>query len=384
MADQTFQNVINGELVDSASGETYDVIDPSTGEVYAQAPMSGAEDLDRAYAAADAAFDGWGSATPQDRARALLRIADAIDDRADEIVRVESQDTGKPLGLTASEELPPSSDHFRFFAGAARLLEGKSAGEYMEDHTSFVRREPIGVVGQVTPVELPADDDDLEDRAGARGRQHHRPQAERHHPGELDAAGRAVPEFLPPGVLNVVCGDRDTGRRLVEHQTPQMVSITGLGAGRHGGRRVRRGRPQAGPPRARRQGAGDRLRRRRHREGCGRDRRGRLLQRRPGLHRRHPGARRSRRPQRLRGRPHRAGQGHPHRDARRRGRALRRAQQREPAGPGDRHGRPAARPRRTSRPVASARARPATSTSRPCCPGSSRTTSRSRTRSSAR
>ncbi|WP_295659492.1 aldehyde dehydrogenase family protein, partial [uncultured Nocardioides sp.] len=137
MSSQSFRNVIDGELVDAVSGETYDVIDPSTGEVYASAPMSRAEDVDRAYAAADAAFEGWATATPQERARALLRIADAIDERAEEIVRVESRDTGKPIGLTASEELPPSSDHFRFFAGAARLLEGRSAGEYLADHTSF-------------------------------------------------------------------------------------------------------------------------------------------------------------------------------------------------------------------------------------------------------
>src|SRR5688572_13769704 len=125
MADATFQNVINGQLVPSASGATYDVIDPATGAVYAQAPMSGAEDVDRAYAAADAAFEGWADTTPKERAAALLKIADAIDARAAEIGRVEVRDTGKPFQLTMEEELPPSSDHFRFFAGASRVLEGK-------------------------------------------------------------------------------------------------------------------------------------------------------------------------------------------------------------------------------------------------------------------
>jgi len=227
MADHTFQNVINGELVDSASGETYDVVDPSTGEVYARAPMSGAEDVDRAYAAADAAFDGWGGATPQKRARALLRIADAIDDRADEIVRVECKDTGKPIGLTASEELPPSSDHFRFFAGAARLLEGKSAGEYLEDHTSFVRREPIGVVGQVTPWNYPLMMMiwKIAPALAAGNTVVLKPSDTT--PASSTLLAELCQEFLPPGVLNVVCGDRDTGRRLVEHKTPQMVSITG-------------------------------------------------------------------------------------------------------------------------------------------------------------
>src|SRR4051795_10119275 len=155
MADQVFKNVINGELVDSASGETYDVIDPTTGGVYAQAPMSGAEDVDRAYAAADAAFESWGRTTPQERGNALLEIARAIEGRVEELNAVECKDTGKPLGLTMSEEMPYASDHFKFFAGASRVLEGRSAGEYMADHTSFVRREPIGVVGQVTPWNYP-------------------------------------------------------------------------------------------------------------------------------------------------------------------------------------------------------------------------------------
>src|SRR3954468_2190366 len=155
MADQTFKNVINGELVDSVSGETYDIVDPTTGEVYAQAPKSGDEDVDRAYAAAAAAFESWGSSTPRERSEAMLRIADAIESRVDEINAVECRDTGKPVQITLDEEMPYASDHFRFFAGASRILEGRSAGEYMADHTSWVRREPVGVVGQVTPWNYP-------------------------------------------------------------------------------------------------------------------------------------------------------------------------------------------------------------------------------------
>src|SRR6476469_10496354 len=128
MADKTFRNVINGELVDAASGETYDVVDPTTGEVYATAPMSGAEDLDRAYAAAERAFEGWGRATPRERSEALLRIADAVESRVEEICGVEVKHTGKPVGLTMSEEMPYAADHFRVFACACRLLEGRSAG----------------------------------------------------------------------------------------------------------------------------------------------------------------------------------------------------------------------------------------------------------------
>ena len=227
MADQTFKNVVNGELVDSVSGETYDVLDPTTGEVYAQAPMSREEDVDRAYAAAEAAFEAWGGSTPKERSEALLRIADAIDARADEFVRVESKDTGKPLGLTASEELPPSSDHFRFFAGAARVLEGRSAGEYMEDHTSFIRREPVGVVGQVTPWNYPLMMMiwKIAPALAAGNTVVLKPSDTT--PASSTLLAELCQEFLPPGVLNVVCGDRDTGRALVAHRTPQMVSITG-------------------------------------------------------------------------------------------------------------------------------------------------------------
>ena len=227
MADTTFRNVINGELVESASGETYDVIDPTTGEVYAQAPMSGAEDVDRAYGAAATAFEGWGDATPQDRSLALLKIADAIEARVAEINAVESKDTGKPLGLTMSEEMPYASDHFRFFAGAARVLEGRSAGEYMAGHTSWVRREPIGVIGQVTPWNYPLMMMiwKIAPALAAGNTVVLKPSDTT--PASSTLLAELAQEFLPPGVLNVVCGDRDTGRALIEHKTPQMVSITG-------------------------------------------------------------------------------------------------------------------------------------------------------------
>jgi betaine-aldehyde dehydrogenase len=227
MADLTFKNVINGELVDSVSGETYDVIDPTTGEVYAQAPMSGAEDVDRAYAAADAAFESWGQTTPQERANALLKIAQAIEQRVEEINAVECRDTGKPLGLTMSEEMPYASDHFKFFAGAARVLEGRSAGEYMADHTSWIRREPVGVVGQVTPWNYPLMMMIWKIAPALAGGNTIVLKPSDTTPASSTLLAELCQEFLPPGVLNVVCGDRDTGRRLVEHKTPQMVAITG-------------------------------------------------------------------------------------------------------------------------------------------------------------
>jgi betaine-aldehyde dehydrogenase len=224
---QTFQNVINGKLVDAASGETYDVLDPTTGEVYGRAPMSGAEDVDRAYAAAEQAFEEWGDTTPSERQQALLKIADALEKRADEFVKTESRDTGKPLGLTTSEELPPNIDQIRFFAGAARVLEGRSAGEYLKDHTSFVRREPIGVVGQVTPWNYPLMMMvwKIAPALAAGNTVVLKPSDTT--PASSILLAELAQEFLPPGVLNIVTGDRDTGRRVVEHRTPQMVSITG-------------------------------------------------------------------------------------------------------------------------------------------------------------
>jgi betaine-aldehyde dehydrogenase len=227
MADQTFRNFINGEFVDGAGGETYDVLDPSTGETYARATLSRDEDVDRAYAAADAAFETWGRVTPKERSEALLKIADALEARADEFVRAECKDTGKPLGLTASEELPPTIDHFRFFAGAARILEGKSAGEYMEDHTSFIRREPIGVIGQVTPWNYPLAMMSWKIAPALAAGNTIVLKPSDTTPATSTMMAELAAEFLPPGVLNVITGDRDTGRTLVAHPTPQMVAITG-------------------------------------------------------------------------------------------------------------------------------------------------------------
>jgi len=222
-----FQNFVNGVTVPAVDGATYDVLDPTTGQVYAKAPMSGAEDVDRAYAAAANAFESWGRTTPQDRASALLKIADAIEARAEEINQVESRDTGKPLHLTMSEEMPYAWDHFRFFAGAARVLEGRSAGEYMADHTSWIRREPIGVVGQVTPWNYPLLMMiwKIAPALAAGNTVVLKPSDTT--PASSTLLAELCGEFLPPGVLNVVCGDRDTGRALVEHKIPQMVAITG-------------------------------------------------------------------------------------------------------------------------------------------------------------
>ncbi|MET3804920.1 betaine-aldehyde dehydrogenase [Nakamurella sp. UYEF19] len=224
---RVLRNFINGEFTDAADGATSDVINPSTGQAYATAPVSGDADLDKAYSAASTAFETWGRSTPSERQLALLKIADALEARADEFVGVESENTGKPLSLTASEELPPAVDQLRFFAGAARILEGRSAGEYLAGHTSFIRREPIGVVGQVTPWNYPLMMAIWKiGPALAAGNTIVLKPSDTTPVSTLLLAELAA-EFLPPGVLNVVTGDRNTGSALVSHPTPAMVAITG-------------------------------------------------------------------------------------------------------------------------------------------------------------
>ena len=156
MADkQVLQNIIDGQHVDPVDGQMMDVVNPATGEVYLSAPASTQADIDNAYAAAAKAFESWRWSTPSERQQALLKFADHIESHADELVAIESRNTGKPIGLTTSEEIPAMIDQFRFFAGAARVLEGRASGEYMRGHTSSIRREPIGVVGQVAPWNYP-------------------------------------------------------------------------------------------------------------------------------------------------------------------------------------------------------------------------------------
>jgi betaine-aldehyde dehydrogenase len=227
MALTTFRNVVGGELVDAASGETYDVLDPTTGEAYATAPMSSAEDVDRAYAAAADAFESWRETTPRQRAEALLGVAGALEARIEEINAVECRDTGKPLAVTMAEEMPYAADHFRFFGGAARVLNGLSAGEYLADHTSWIRREPVGVVGQVTPWNYPLMMMIWKIAPALAGGNTIVLKPSDTTPASSTLLAEIAQEFLPPGVLNVVCGDRDTGRALVSHPTPQMVAITG-------------------------------------------------------------------------------------------------------------------------------------------------------------
>jgi betaine-aldehyde dehydrogenase len=220
-------NFIDGERVAAADGRTTDLIDPSTGEVFATAPLSGAADVDAAFVAAGKAFATWRDSTPGERQLALLRIADAIEQRADELVEVESRNTGKPRQLTADEEIPPMCDQIRFFAGAARVLEGRSAGEYMHGYTSFIRREPVGVCAAVTPWNYPAMMAVWKWAPALAAGNTMVLKPSDTTPASTVWMAEVMAEFLPAGVFNVVCGDRDTGAALVAHPTPQMASITG-------------------------------------------------------------------------------------------------------------------------------------------------------------
>jgi len=221
------QNFVGGEYVDASDGRSSDLINPATSEVFASAPVSSQADIDRAFEVASRAFETWRDTTPSERQLALLRIADAIEERAEELVRAESENTGKPFGLTMEEEIPAGVDQIRFFAGAARCLEGKSAGEYLEGYTSFIRREPVGVCAQVTPWNYPMMMAiwKFSPAIAAGNTVVLKPSDTT--PVSTVMMAEIASEFLPEGVFNVVCGDRETGRMLVQHPTPQMVSITG-------------------------------------------------------------------------------------------------------------------------------------------------------------
>ncbi|MFB7172219.1 gamma-aminobutyraldehyde dehydrogenase [Streptomyces sp. NPDC056254] len=221
------RNYIGGEFKDAADGRTTEVVNPATGEVYATAPLSGQADVDAAMAAAAAAFPGWRDTTPAERQKALLKIADAFEARADELVAAESENTGKPLGLTASEELPPMVDQIRFFAGAARLLEGRSAGEYMDGMTSIIRREPVGVCAQVAPWNYPMMMAVWKFAPAIAAGNTVVLKPSDTTPASTVLMAEIIDSVLPKGVFNVICGDRETGRAMVEHSTPAMASITG-------------------------------------------------------------------------------------------------------------------------------------------------------------
>jgi betaine-aldehyde dehydrogenase len=231
---QTLRNFIDGEWVDAAA-DTEPVLNPATGEEIARAPRSSAEDVDRAVRAARRAFDGWAATTPAQRSQALLAIAAAIEDHGEEIARAEALNAGKPIEAVRSDELPVIVDNLRFFAGAARCLEGRAAGEYMEGYTSFVRREPVGVVGQITPWNYPLMMAVWKiGPALAAGNTVVLKPAETTPITTLKLAELAA-EVLPEGVLNIVTGPGEpTGEALIGHAEVDMVGLTGsVETGKH-------------------------------------------------------------------------------------------------------------------------------------------------------
>jgi betaine-aldehyde dehydrogenase len=224
---KAFRNFVNGEWVDAKDGRTTAIINPSTGEQYAEAALSGPPDVDMAMQAAASAFEGWRDSTPSERSLALFRIADAIEARGDELMHLESENTGKPYAVHRTEEIGPMVDQIRFFAGAARHLEGKSAGEYMANMTSFIRREPVGVCAQVAPWNYPMMMAVWKFAPAIAAGNTVVLKPSDTTPATTGVLAEIAAEFLPPGVFNVICGDRDTGRAMVDHEVPSMVSVTG-------------------------------------------------------------------------------------------------------------------------------------------------------------
>jgi 1-pyrroline dehydrogenase len=221
------QNFVGGEWVDSAGGDTMEVLNPATGDVIAEVPNATAEDVDRAVQAAKKAFVEWRETTPAERAEALLKVADLIDEHAEELAEIESRNVGKPLSY-ARDEMPVCADNFRFFAGAARVLEGKSAGEYMKGYTSWLRREPIGVVGGIAPWNYPLMMAvwKMAPALAAGNVQVLKPSEQT--PLTALRFAELAANVLPAGVLNVITGDGvPTGEAIVKHPEVRLVSLTG-------------------------------------------------------------------------------------------------------------------------------------------------------------
>jgi betaine-aldehyde dehydrogenase len=226
-AVRTLQNFVDGQPVDAVDGATQPVVNPATTETIAQAPSSTTADVDRAVASARTAWESWGNTTPAERSVMMLKLADALEEHGDEIAELEATNAGKPLAAVRDDEIGPMVDQLRFFAGAARVLEGKATGEYLEGYTSMIRREPVGVIGQIAPWNYPLMMAVWKiGPALATGNTIVLKPAPTTPVTALRFAELAG-EILPPGVLNVVAGGDDVGKALVAHDDVDMVSITG-------------------------------------------------------------------------------------------------------------------------------------------------------------
>jgi len=227
VSTKQLKNFIGGQYVEATSGQTSDLVNPATAQTYATAPVSSEADVQKAYQTAQKAFEQWSQTTPSERQLALFRIADALEARAQEAADVESENTGKPRTTLVDYEIMPSVDQIRFFAGAARNLEGRATAEYMRDHTSSIRREPIGVIGQVTPWNYPLNMATWKFAPAIAAGNTIVLKPSDTTPASTLLLAEIASEFLPAGVFNVVTGNRDTGRAMIENKIPQMVSITG-------------------------------------------------------------------------------------------------------------------------------------------------------------
>ncbi|HEY2541759.1 MAG TPA: aldehyde dehydrogenase family protein, partial [Gaiellaceae bacterium] len=224
---ETYKTFIGGEWVEAASGETMEVINPATGETIAEVPSCGAEDVDRAVEAAKKALPAWLDVTPKERSELLHKLADVLEEHAEELAQLESRNVGKPL-MASRDEMPFSTDNLRFFAGAARNLEGKSAGEYIAGYTSIIRREPLGIVGGICPWNYPLMMAiwKMGPALAAGNVQILKPSEQT--PLSLLRFVQLAQDVIPPGVLQVVTGDGvPAGERLVAHPDVRLVSLTG-------------------------------------------------------------------------------------------------------------------------------------------------------------
>jgi acyl-CoA reductase-like NAD-dependent aldehyde dehydrogenase len=223
----TFQNLVGGKWVDAAEGGTAEIINPSTGDTIGEVPNGTQADVDRAVDAAKAALPEWLETTPGERAEVLLKLADALDANTEELAQLESQNVGKPVPA-ARDEIPVASDNIRFFAGAARLLEGRATGEYMRGYTSMIRREPVGIVGQIAPWNYPLMMAvwKIAPALAAGNVVVLKPSEQT--PLTTLRMAQLAGEILPAGVLNVITGDGEpVGAGIVRHPEVRMVSLTG-------------------------------------------------------------------------------------------------------------------------------------------------------------
>jgi 1-pyrroline dehydrogenase len=224
---QQLQNLVGGEWVDAVEGGTAEIINPATAETIAEVPQGTQADVDRAVEAAATAWPEWRQVTPAERAELLLKLADLIDEHTEELAQLESQNVGKPLAA-ARDEMPVCADNLRFFAGAARILEGRATGEYMAGYTSWIRREPIGIIGQIAPWNYPLMMAVWKFAPALAGGNVSVLKPSEQTPLSTLRLAQLASDVIPAGVLNVITGDGEpVGAGIVRHPDVRMVSLTG-------------------------------------------------------------------------------------------------------------------------------------------------------------